>query len=203
MPLLEAFQKGLQATVPLIIGSNRDDASVAVAFGIDPAQLVRRMGRARILIQPLYPGVTDAAQLGREVARDVVFTAFARRIAYLHSRKSATWRYYFSHASAVHGAEIPFVLGTARQCQCIGRPVTPVDLAVERRLGDRWTVFAISAKPDGDVLWPPDNRVRGLALEIGEQETPRPAFMSTRLNALITGLNLAGSRSARQQPSGR
>ena len=202
-PLLEAFQQGREAAVPLIIGSNSDDASVAIAFGIEPAQLVRKLGRARVLLQPLYPGVDDASQLGREVARDVVFTAFARRIAYLHSRKSATWRYYFSHAGAGHGAEVPFVLGTVRQCECLGRPATPLDLAIEDRLGGRWTAFAISGKPDGGVLWQPDNRVRGLALEIGDQETPRPAFMSRRLNVLITGLNVAGSRSARQQPAAR
>lgn len=202
-PLLEAFQQGREAAAPLIIGSNSDDASVAIAFGIDPAQLVRKPGRARVLLQPLYPGVEDTGQLGREVARDVVFTAFARRIAYLHSRKSATWRYYFSHAGAGHGAEVPFILGTARHCQCLGRPVTPLDLAVESRLGDRWAAFATDGKPDGVVPWPADNRVRGLALEIGDQDTPHPAFMSTRLNALITGLKLAGSRSVRQQPAGK
>ena len=199
VPLLQAFQQGRQAAVPLVIGSNSDDASVALAFGIEPARLVRQLGRARVLLQPLYPGVEDAGQLGREVARDVVFTAFARRIAYLHSTKSATWRYYFSHGGAGHGAEVPFVLGTVESCGCLGKPVTPPDLVVERRLGDRWAAFARTGTPDGDVPWPPDNRGRGVALEIGEQETPRPAFMGGRLNALITGLNLAESRSARQR----
>ena len=202
-PLLEAFQQGREAAVPLIIGSNSDDASVAIAFGVEPAQLVRKLGRARVLLQPLYPGVEDAGQLGREVARDVVFTAFARRIAYLHSRKSATWRYYFSHAGAGHGAEVPYVFGTVRQCGCLGGPATPLDLAVEDRLGGRWAAFAISGKPDGGVPWPPDNRLRGLVLEIGEQETPRPAFMSRRLNALITGLNLAQRRGVGQRPSAK
>ncbi len=55
MPLLQAFQKGREAAVPLIIGSNSDDASVAVAFGIDPAQLVQKMGRAHVLVRSYYP----------------------------------------------------------------------------------------------------------------------------------------------------
>ena len=204
LPLLEAFQKGREHPVPLIIGNNSGDASVVEAFGVDPAALVEKMGKARILVRSLYPGVADARQLGRDVARDALFTAFARRIAYLHSARAPTWRYYFSHDGAdastgvIHGGEVPFALGTVESCRCIGRPVTPLDLAVERRLGDRWAAFARTGRPEGEVMWSPDNRARGVALDIGDRDTPRPAFMSTRLNALITGLKWAGSRSARQ-----
>ena len=199
MPLLDAFQRGREAAVPLIIGSNSDDASVALAFGIDPAQLVQKMGRARILVRSYYPGVTDDRQLGREVARDVVFTAFARRIAYLHSAKAPTWRYYFSRASsspngAGHGAEVPFVHGTIERCQCLGGPVTQLDQDVERRIGDRWAAFASTGTPAGLTVWEPDNRSRGWALEIGDEETGRPGFKMARLNAFITGLNLVSRR---------
>ena len=81
-----------------------------------------------------------------EVARDVVFPAFARRIAYLHSAKAPTWRYYFSHGGTVptgagHGAEVPFALGTVEQCQCLGRSPNASDRAVERRVVDRWADF--------------------------------------------------------------
>jgi len=200
MPLLEAFQKGREAAVPLIIGSNSDDASVAVAFGIDPAQLVQKMGRAHVLVRSYYPGVTDDRQLGREVARDVVFTAFARRIAYLHSAKAPTWRYYFSHGGSAttgagHGAEVPFVLGTVEQCQCLSKPPNAVDRAIERRVGDRWASFATTGKPAGELAWEPDNRVRGWALEIGDEDAARPGFMTARLNAFITTLNLLGRQS--------
>ena len=96
-PLLEAFQKGQEHPVPLIIGNNSADASVVESFGVDPAALVQKMGKARILVRSLYPGVSDQKQLGREVARDALFTAFGRRIAYLDSAKAPTWRYYFNH----------------------------------------------------------------------------------------------------------
>ena len=199
MPLLEAFQRGQEAAVPLIIGSNSDDASVALAFGIDPAQLVQKMGRARILVRSYYPGVADDRQLGRQVARDVVFTAFARRIAYLHSSKAPTWRYYFSRAGsspngAGHGAEVPFVLGTVEPCQCLGGPVTQLDKDVERRMGDRWTAFASTGAPAGSPTWELDNRSRGWTLEIGDEETGRPGFMTARLNAFITALNLVSRK---------
>ncbi len=202
MPLLDAFQQGREAAVPLIVGSNSDDASVAVAFGIDPAQLVQKMGRAHVLVRSFYPGVTDNSQLGQNVARDVVFTAFARRIAYLHSARAPTWRYYFAHSGttpsgAGHGAEVPFVLGTVEQCQCLGRSPTPLDLAVARRVGDRWAAFASTGKPTGIPAWEPDNRSRGWALEIGAEETGRPGFMMARLNAFITGLNVVGRKGQR------
>ena len=48
------------------------------------------MGKARILVRTLYPGVSDQKQLGREVARDALFTALGRRIAYLDSAKAPT-----------------------------------------------------------------------------------------------------------------
>ena len=205
LPLLEVFQQGREAAVPLVIGSNSDDASVVLAFGIDPAQAVQKLGKARVLVKAFYPEVKDERQLGLAMGRDVGFTAFARRIAYLHSQKSPTWRYYFSYtgvsaglAGAGHGAEVPYVMGTTQQCQCLGRPATPLDLVVERRLGDRWAAFAATGKPEGSVAWPKDNRGGGVVLDIGDQDTVRPAFMSARLNTIITGLKWAGSRYARE-----
>ncbi|CAN5847763.1 carboxylesterase/lipase family protein [soil metagenome] len=198
--LLAAFQSGREAAVPLIIGNNSDDASVAFAFGIDPAQIIGKMGKAHMLVQPLYPGVKDADRLGREVARDAVFTAFARRIAYLHSSRAPTWRYYFSHhgagagAGVGHGGEVPYVMGTVASCACTGAPPTAADSAVERRIGDRWATFARTGVPEGEVAWAADGRARSFALEIGEEDVARPAFMITRLNAFITGLKLAEGR---------
>jgi para-nitrobenzyl esterase len=200
MPILQAFQQGRESAVPLIIGNNSNDASVALAFGIDPAALVKQMGKARVLVKPLYPGVGDDRQLGLQVARDVVFTSFARRIAYLHSKKSPTWRYFFSHAASDapdpdgvgHGFEVPFVMGTTATCACLGGSVTAADLDVERRVGDRWFRFASSGQPDGMVRWENDRRLRPVALEIGAEDTARPAFMRARINAFIGVLNVAG-----------
>ena len=205
LPLLEVFQQGRQAAVPLVIGSNSDDGSVVLAFGIDPAQAMQKLGMGRRAVKAFYPEVKDDRQLGLAVARDVGYTAFARRIAYLHSQKSPTWRYHFSYTGvgagstgAIHGAEVPYVMGTTQQCQCLNRPATPLDLAVERRLGDRWFAFAATRKPEGSITWPNDNRGRGVVLDIGDQDTVRPAFMSARLNTIITGLKWAGSRAARE-----
>lgn len=176
-----------------------------LAFGVRPAQLVQQLGRGRVLVRSLYSGVADDAQLGREVARDAVFTAFARRIAYLHSRKAPTWRYYFSvpggtpssPTGAAHGAEVPFVLGTVDRCDCRGGSPSALEHAIERRVGDRWFAFARDGRPAGDAVWQPDNRRRGFVLEIGENDRSREGFMNARLNAIITGLDVAARRSTR------
>lgn len=198
MPLLDAFKQGREHAVPLIIGSNSDDASVMEAFGVDPAALVQKLGRAGILARSLYPGVSDPGQLGRVLARDALFTAYGRRIAYLHSAKAPTWRYYFTYTGDAagtgvgHGVEIPFALGTIEQCRCLGRSATPRDLRVEQRTGERWAAFVRTGTPSGSVAWPQDHRRRSEILDIGEVDTARSRFMAARINTLITALNVAG-----------
>jgi para-nitrobenzyl esterase len=161
---------------------------------------VRKLGGARKLVGALYPGVSDERQLGREVARDAVFTAFARRIAYLHSRKALTWRYYFTGTNAdgvVHGGEVPYVLGTRDTCQCLGRPVRPLDRTLERRMSERWAAFVGIHSPAGETVWPQDNRRPGQVLEMGERDTVGPRFMAARINAMIVALNFAGRKKKR------
>jgi para-nitrobenzyl esterase len=79
--ILPVFQSGGEAPVPLIIGNTSDDGSIAVEFGMDPAAIVKRLGAARIAVKSLYPNGLSDEQLGRQTVRDLVFTAFARRIA--------------------------------------------------------------------------------------------------------------------------
>lgn len=202
-PILEAFQKKLQAPLPLVIGSNSNEATVAVAFGLDPAQLIERMRAARVLVQPLYPGVDDRDALGRYLIRDLVFTAFARRIAYLQSQRAPTWRYYFSHVpegqqatapGVAHGGEIAFVFGTAGVCGCLPEPFTATDHALARRTGDYWVAFARSGDPNvaGAPAWPADSVRRAQVLELASPPVAREAFMARRLNALIGLLKAAG-----------
>ncbi len=202
-PILATFQAQQQAKVPLVIGSNSDETSVAVLMGLEPAALMKKLGAARILVRPMYPGVTDDAELGRQVVRDVGFTAFARRIAVLHSQTTPTWRYYFSHVhqqaralkpGAAHGDEVTAVFGTDDICACLPTPLTDADREVGRRLAERWVAFAkvgnpaVASTPD----WPRDSRWRPVVLEFGEQQTVQPDFMKNRLNSFIGVLNLVG-----------
>ena len=208
--ILATFQAQQQAKVPLVIGSNSDEASVAVLMGLEPAALMKKLGAARILVRPMYPGITndiDDAELGRQVVRDVGFTAFARRIAVLHSKTTPTWRHYFSHVpqqaralkpgGAAHGDEVTAVFGSGDLCACLPTPLTDADREVGRRLAERWVAFPKAGDPAvvasaSTPGWPRDSRWRPVVLEFGEQQTVQPDFMKNRLNRFIGVLNLVG-----------
>ena len=203
-PILATFQRGEEAALPLVIGNNSDEASVAVAFGIEPAAMVKKLGAARIAIKPLYPDLSDDAQLGREVVRDVVFTAYARRIAYLHSTRAPTWRYYFSRVptnqratmtGVPHGGEIPSVFGIDDDCACLGAKVSDADRAFSQRVGDLWAAFARAAIPESPdaPAWPRDGRSAARTMVFDDELVVHDDFMKRRLDALIGGLKVVGS----------
>ena len=209
-PILDTFQKQRQAKLPLIIGSNSDEATVATAFGLDPAAVVSRLGAGKVLLKPLYPGVSDPAQLGREAIRDLVFTAYARRIAYLHSQQAPTWRYYFSHVQTGlrprppgvgHGGEIAFVMGTGDSCRCLPAPFSPADRALSRKVGHYWFAFARNGAPTaaGAPAWPKDATRRAQVMEFGAAPVVRPNFMQARLNVLIGALKGIGGYLGREE----
>ena len=202
-PILETFAARGEARVPLVIGSNSDDSSVALAFGLQPAALVERLGKARVLLKPLYPDVVDPGELGRQVVRDVAFTVFARRIAVLHARQAPTWRYWFDALPSAqradlpgspHGGEVTAVFGTAASCGCLSVLPDADDARAGQALADRWLAFARNGDPaiaDGPA-WPADRLYRPVVLEFGRAQTVRPRFMADRLNALVVGLRLLG-----------
>ncbi|MEO5902500.1 MAG: carboxylesterase/lipase family protein [Gemmatimonadaceae bacterium] len=195
--VLEAFQQRGESGLPLIVGSNSDEASVALAFGIDPAAVIKRLGGARILVKRLYPKVRDDSQLGRETVRDLVFTTFARRIADLHAARAPTWRYYFSyvpvnlrakHPGTPHGGEIAFVMGTG------DKTFTDADREISRRVGDYWFEFARTGKPapNGEPAWPQYHDRNDKTMEFGETIAVQTELMKPRLRVFGGLLNVVG-----------
>ncbi|MEO6064977.1 MAG: carboxylesterase family protein, partial [Lysobacterales bacterium] len=200
---VEAFRAGKQARIPMLIGSNSDETSVALVFGVQPAQLVKKLGVGGVLVRPLYRDVKDDTELGRQVVRDAIFTAFARRIAVLHAANAPVWRYYFSRVpdglrgkqpGVPHGGEVPAVFGTADLCACTGATPTDGDRAAAQGVTARWVAFARDGKPDvpGLPAWPADAKFKNVLLEIGDKQVVRPAFMRHRLNTFNAAGNLLG-----------
>ena len=203
VPILpvEAFRAGRQARIPLLIGSNSDETSVALAFGIQPARLIKKLGIGGVLLRSLYRDVKDDAELGRQVVRDVFFTAFARRVAVLHSVKAPVWRYYHDrvqdglrgkHLGAPHGGEVAPVFGTADLCACTGATPSDSDRTAARAMAARWVGFSRDGKPDiaGLPAWPADTKLGNVLLDFGDAQVVRPDFMRRRLNAFIAAGNL-------------
>lgn len=202
-PILETFEKSKQAPVPLIIGSNSDEATVAEAFGIDPADLIKQLGLLRIAIKPLYPGVNDNAQLGSELIRDLIFTSFAKRISDLHSARAPSWRYYFDYlpekeraqdSGVPHGGEIVFVFGSEDVSPEYKNVFTAADRAMAKRVGDYWFEFARSSSPnpDGEPEWAQNDLKNDNTMEFGETIALQKNFMRARLNVFIGLLKALG-----------
>lgn len=212
-PILDRFEQGQSAAVPLVIGNNSNEASVAELFGIDPASLVERLGVARIGVRLLFPEATDDADLARHAVRDSVFGAFGKRIADLHSRRAPAWRYYFSYLperqrgtepGVPHGGEIAFVLGTLA--------VTPayrdIHTAADDRMADRmtayWLSFATTGRPEptGEPVWLPSTAAQSRTMEFSDPPELRDRFHDRRLNILIGVITLLGNLIGHERPPG-
>lgn len=202
-PILETFQRGRQAALPLVVGSNSDEASVAEAFGIDPARVLERLRLARVVAHRLYPGMRDEALLGRYVVRDLVFAAFARRIAWLQAGHAPTWRYAFDYlppdqagrqAGVPHGGEIAYVFGSGLDCDCVRDAFDAGDQQVSDRLLARWSAFAHAGRPDAPGLpaWPPDGRRVAHTLVIAQEDRAVPDRDRRRLEIYIGLLKALG-----------
>lgn len=200
-PFLETFKKGEQAAVPLIIGSNSNEATVAEAFGVDPAKLVEHVGILKLARRVLYPDVHDEAQYGREVVRDMIFLTFAKRIAETHSLQAPAFRYYFDYVpvqlrgkepGVPHGGEIVFVFGTASLSKTYRSLFSNPDRLMSHRVGNYWHAFAKTGRPDveGQPTWPSTSRAQNNVLEFGPTITPRTDFMKKRLDAFDEVLHL-------------
>lgn len=186
-PMLETFFAAKQHPIPVMIGSNSDEASVLAVFGVDIAGQIQKMRRERRvglgLIRLLYPGVKGDEALGRQVCRDMVFTTLGYVVMQAQQRiGEPCWRYWFDYVAeaehntyangASHGNEIPYVFDTLTQAEPTCHYVNENDLAFASQVADYWVNFARHANRTHDVLpgpvrWPASIRGRDRLLRIG------------------------------------
>lgn len=176
-PMMEVFSNGRQHPLPLIVGSNSDEASVLSYFNIDVAGVVQRVKAEHPLglrlIKWLYPGVKSESELGRQISRDMAFTTMSH-VAMLGQHKAGApgWRYYFDYVSenaralcpngTWHGSEIPYVMNNMHlieSTQVVGGEFTSQDRAFAEVVSEYWLNFARDVQPksayiEGAVHWP-------------------------------------------------
>ncbi len=202
-PILERFERGQSAAVPLIIGNNSNEASVAELFGIDPRLLLRNLGLARIGVRLLFPEAGDEADLARLVVRDAVFAAFVKRIADLHSERATAWRYHFSYLperrqgiepGVPHGGEIAFVLGTLASTPDYQDIHTPRDDRIADQMAAYWLAFAMTGRPEpaDKPEWPPSSPRQSVTMEFADSPRAHLRFHDRRLNILIGVIGVLG-----------
>ncbi|QIG40842.1 carboxylesterase/lipase family protein [Microbacterium sp. 4R-513] len=183
-PPADVLSSGRGLPVPLMIGTNRDEASFftrmkSPLMPVTEERLLKMFAdmraerpdlplptRAQVL--EAYDGVRQRA-VGAGVARDIAFRLPTLWVAEGHSRVADTWLYRFDHATraldalgigATHGAELAYVWGNFRRGRVDptfwlgGRRAAE---AVSRRVQARWLAFAHGEAPDagGDApSWP-------------------------------------------------
>ncbi|MTH45976.1 carboxylesterase/lipase family protein [Intestinirhabdus alba] len=188
-PMLDVFFAGKQQPMPVLIGSNSDEASVMAVFNVDPAGEIEKLRRkhrfALGLIRLLYPGVKGDARLGRQVCRDMAFTTLGYVVMQAQQRAGEPcWRYWFDYVAESehetyphgtwHGNELPYVFDTLTLAEPTRRYASAGDLAFAAHVADYWVSFARRAGRACDVLPGP---------------VPWPASLSGRDRLLRIGLN--------------
>lgn len=170
-----AFQKGRQHRVPLVIGTNRDEASIfrllrMQMMPVTPESVYRMLAGVLAANPDVAPERVAAIMSGYPdlprsrgavaVSQDAAFRMPAVWIAEAHSRVAPTWLYRFDHATpmlrasrigAGHATEIPYLFGTFGALRpdptflLGGRRAAE---AVAVRLRSRWLAFARTGRPD-------------------------------------------------------
>ncbi len=162
------FSRGEGNDVPIIIGSNADEAdSFTVAISIPDAATYEAVVRARLPlvaddVLALYPASDFATPKAafNALFSDIGFICPAMSFAAASSDGEPTYAYHFTKTlegvaaafGSVHGLELVYVFDTL---DTLPR-YTPV--AADRRVVDTmetaWTSFAASGAPMSDPAWP-------------------------------------------------
>lgn len=181
----DRFQQGLSHQVPLLIGTNRDEASLfrlfrspivpvtpeavnAMLNGVQNSH--PELSHERIAeITAAYPDI-EKPRGALAMSTDAAFRMPAHWVADGHSRKCDTWMYRFDHATpmlraarvgAGHATEIPYVFGnfgTFDHDPTFWLGGRKQATAVSGRMMRRWLAFATHGVPaalDGSKHWPP------------------------------------------------
>ncbi|MBI4763486.1 MAG: carboxylesterase family protein [Deltaproteobacteria bacterium] len=179
---VKRYENGQQADVPLITGSNQDEASLFLrafqTWGKTLASSVAHFfpGHEKEILK-LYAEYQESeftTALNR-LATDVVWTRPARATARTMEKVSSkAYLYQFTHRrpgslynfGAFHGAEIRFAFG-----HDIGanNPFTEIDRRISKTMRTYWLNFAATGNPNGPGLpeWPAYEKSTDQSLEIG------------------------------------
>jgi para-nitrobenzyl esterase len=183
----QGFASGDQAGVPLIIGSNSDEASLMRIFKI-PAAVIAAQVPADM--KSLYPGDVDA--VAAAVFNDNVMGAPARWIAAQSSAQAPAYLYHFSYVptarrssvpGAGHGSEIPFVFGNWPAIY--NNFASADDHAMETLMHSCWVAFAKTGTPKcGGMDWPAYSPDKDELMEFGLKSGPEAGFRKPQYDAL-------------------
>ena len=189
-----AFAKGHAADVPLIIGSNSNEASLMGLMGgvgetPSPA------------LKAAYADAATEAELRRQMFNDHFMGAPARWIAAREAGGAPVWLYYFSYVperqrqnaegtnrsarpGTNHASEIPFVFDSLDAVPGRTPLIQPSERAAAALTHACWVGFIKTGVPAcGDQAWPVYTPTTDQLLEIGIDSGVRAHFRKPQLDA--------------------
>lgn len=171
--VVDTFQRGEEARVPLLIGSNALETRVWL-FGdtLSTVPFAPETGAALTAAMP--DGEAVAAAYARDaggdraggllrLASDAFLGAPTRWLAGRHAARAPTWLYRFYAvpapargvvAGAPHGTDIFYVFGTVDRFRFHPERVSAADRALSARMLGLWTDFAKKGVPASERVWP-------------------------------------------------
>ena len=185
------FAAGEQAPVPLIIGSNSDEASLLPA-----SRYTSFLAGQPDAVRAAYPDdAADPTALARHIFTDAAMGGPARAIARLQSRKAPAWLYYFSYVRAVrrgkipganHTSENPYVFDTQMIIPNYADQIVDEDRAEAAKMHSCWVSFAKTGAPACQDLapWPSYTAADDQLMEFGLTNGPRQHFRKAQLDAV-------------------
>jgi para-nitrobenzyl esterase len=183
-----AFAHGRAAHVPLIVGSNSYEASLAG----DAAAMVQEHS-AETRAAYAGEGATPEA-LGEALFADKWFTAPVRWYARRAAAAAPTWLYYFSYVrssqrgkvpGAPHGSEIPYVFDSWDRISRRAALLPAEDRAMTAVVHGLWVSFATTGVPSSPQLppWPAYTAERDELMDLGIKPALRAHFRQRQLDA--------------------
>ncbi|WP_374408807.1 carboxylesterase/lipase family protein [Pelagerythrobacter sp.] len=174
--IVDTFDRGEQAQVPLIVGFNGDEVRTQRAFlpdiPEDAAEYARRIGQGYGDLAPeflrLYPA-SGGEQSALDALRDGIYGWAAERLAMKQAEAGVpSYLYVFDHCypaaeardiCGFHASEVPFTFGNFDPGDLPPRWPAPGgerDTALSNAMLDYWTSFARDGQPrsPGHAAWP-------------------------------------------------
>ncbi|MFI4975602.1 MAG: carboxylesterase/lipase family protein [Caulobacterales bacterium] len=189
----QAFARGDEANLPLIIGSNSFEASLIALFGGDPVEVAKRVPPD---LRAAYAAeAPDDKSLAYATFTDGVMGAPARWIAARRSASGPAWLYYFSYlpiprrgiqVGANHAGEIPYAFDSQEKIPGRAKLLTDSDRAVTSMMHACWVAFAKHGRPDckvGEQPWPAYTPQSDQLAEFGISSGVRQHFRKSELDA--------------------
>ncbi len=207
----QIFERGDFVHVPLLTGTNADEAALFMSMGLlsqvkAPAAfrawLTARFGEERAdRIARAYPVSSDAEvpNAVKEVVTDFFFVEPTRAVALSMQSKLPVYVYRFSRVNAIgratkmgahHGAEINYIFGTFSQpmTPAPGQSYDDTDLKLGKAMRAAWVQFAKTGDPNGAGLaqWPRYTAGSERCLDFGDTVTAATLPGASRIDVLFT-----------------